>query len=75
MVWLRLLETWAVTRLLSSPAFLNVVRKAHRRYWSIRHGVPYEEEGGMNIDRNPRNSFFKHFVDEIKKQSRGRPSK
>ncbi|KAF4305289.1 hypothetical protein GTA08_BOTSDO06578 [Botryosphaeria dothidea] len=52
MVWLRLLEVWATTRLLSSPAFHRAVHNVYRRFHRLRHGTPMEEMGGTNIDRN-----------------------
>ncbi|KAB2576199.1 uncharacterized protein LTHEOB_4955 [Lasiodiplodia theobromae] len=73
MIWLRLLEVWATTRLLSSPAFHRAVQNAYRRFHRLRHGTPMEEMGGTNIDRNQGPSFFKHFIDEIKEQLRNTP--
>ncbi|KAL1623994.1 hypothetical protein SLS56_008046 [Neofusicoccum ribis] len=74
MIWLRVLEVWATTRLLSSPAFHRGVQNLYRRYSRLRHGTPMEEMGGTNIDRN-RPSFLKHFMDELKDQFRNSSSR
>jgi len=61
-------ESWAVVQLLRSQAFHRAVRGVHRQIHRMRNGTPLEEMGGTKMDVAQRDSFLKHFVDELKDQ-------
>ncbi|ESZ94106.1 hypothetical protein SBOR_5526 [Sclerotinia borealis F-4128] len=72
-MWLAAFETWAVARLLRSPTFHSVVRKAHKRVHEARHGKDPSEMGGTNIDDpNKSSRFIQYLKDEIKDQFWGK---
>ncbi|KAF2144736.1 uncharacterized protein K452DRAFT_285062 [Aplosporella prunicola CBS 121167] len=74
MIWLRLLEGWAVARLLSSPTFHRVIQRAHRRFTHLKDGTPLEEMKEADRTSN-QPSLLKHFTDELKAQLRNEHNK
>lgn len=76
MWWLRVVETWAVARLLSSPTFHRFVQNTHKTMRRMRHGPDMEDMGGTKLDNpNAYKDFTKHFWEELKSQARGGPPK
>lgn len=72
-MWVRAFEIWLANRLLASPAFHRLVRKAHKKAHEIRHGPSVEEMGGVKIDKTGSDTkkFFEYFMEELKDQFRG----
>ena len=66
--WLHLLERWAVEQLLRTPGFHRAVEKVAKNVHRVRNGLPREEKGGTNIDRQDGPGFSQHFIDELKTQ-------
>lgn len=65
--WLRLLEGWAVEQLLRTPGFHRAVEKVAKNVHRVRNGLPREEKGGTEIEREGP-GFGQHFYDELKTQ-------
>ncbi|KAL1957978.1 hypothetical protein VTO42DRAFT_5370 [Malbranchea cinnamomea] len=74
-MWMRFVEAWLVTKLLSSPAFHRAVRRVHKTIHELRHGKAPEDMGGTRIDKPRLRDFFKYFREELKNQLRNRPTK
>lgn len=74
---LRILEVWITARLLASPIFHRVVRRAHKKVHEIKRGEKLydtSEGGGTNIEipgADNAKKFVKHFLEEVKDQFRG----
>lgn len=71
----RLIET-----LLRSPSFHNGVRRIHRVIQDVRYGRNPDEplrpgEATEDPQKTKLETFFKHFIEEIRNQARGDPPK
>ncbi|QKX56738.1 uncharacterized protein TRUGW13939_03844 [Talaromyces rugulosus] len=75
-MWARVIEIWAVNRLLRSPSFHHMVRGVHRRVQRTVHGVPPEEMGGTNIEKTSGiRHFLRLFKEQIQAQLKDEPRK
>lgn len=74
-MWLRVFEVWLTARLLASPTFHRGVRNVHKKVHELRHGKDPAEMGGTNIDNPDAKGFLGHFIDELKEQAKGTPTK
>ncbi|KFY22877.1 hypothetical protein V491_02693 [Pseudogymnoascus sp. VKM F-3775] len=77
MSWLRAaVELWLIQKLVSSPTFHRGVRRIHKGVHEFRYGKDPAEMGGTKIDvPGGEKGFLGHFIDELKEQIRGTPTK
>lgn len=66
--WLAFLEAWAVQQLLRTPGFHRGVEKVARTVYRYRNNLPPEQKGGTSIDDPSKQSFVKHYFEEVQTQ-------
>ncbi|KAL2268078.1 hypothetical protein VTJ83DRAFT_2924 [Remersonia thermophila] len=70
-------EDLIVAQILRSPSFHRGVRRIHRTVEDLRHGRDPREplrQGEATAEPNRAGGFFKHFIEELKNQARGKPT-
>ncbi|KAL2019556.1 hypothetical protein VTK56DRAFT_9523 [Thermocarpiscus australiensis] len=79
LIWAAFLkvEDLIVAQILRSPRFHQGVRRIHRTIEDIRYGRDPSEplrQGEATAEPNRAESFFKHFIEELRNQARGKPT-
>ncbi|KAH6614695.1 hypothetical protein B0J18DRAFT_305630 [Chaetomium sp. MPI-SDFR-AT-0129] len=75
-VYLRF-EDVIVAQILRSPTFHRGVRRVHRHVEDIRYGRDPNDPlrpGEATAEQKGSTGFFKHFVEELRNQARGKPT-
>lgn len=70
-IFIQVVETWLVARLLRSALFHRGVEKVAQTAHRLRTGEAPEAPGGTAIDDPARQDFLRHFTDELKSQFNG----
>ncbi|GAB7366200.1 hypothetical protein MBLNU230_g7760t1 [Neophaeotheca triangularis] len=66
--WLAFLEAWAVQQLLRTPGFHRGVEKFAKTVYRYRNNLPPEQKGGTHLDDPSKQSFVKHYFEELQTQ-------